>query len=314
MIMVAVVSICWTTWLIILTLAPNKTANYLMNTHEYDNGQFWLIPEEFSVLQANLCLKALDLTMQSFMLNGLLEAGTPVELIFGFAVFTALNSLFCAIEIINHRFTAFAEILIDSLFDLCAAVLFPIVVLVYSANNFDFDRAVFHINMELLPVGSFERRARMFASPTEIELFRVSFDSLRIRTVTDYFLRIGMNLGFSYRFKRVVEVLIQMQNQRQRHQSSRRASLARQSSNLLKFSKFPSGHRSCQRTAPKSLAILYLAYSVGVIVVTHRSISTSQAVCSSYPECAANLVFTREWSDCLLWMVCRTCLVWFSLA
>ncbi|KAG3114993.1 hypothetical protein PI125_g5913 [Phytophthora idaei] len=242
----------------------------------------------------NLCLKALDLTMQYFMLSGLLEAGTPVELIFGFAVFTALNSLFCAIEIINHRFTAFAEILIDSLFDLCAAVLFPIVVLVYSANNFDFDRAVFHINMELLPVGSFERRARMFASPTEIELFRVSFDSLRIRTVADYFLRIGMNLGFSYRFKRVVEVLIQMQNQRQRLQSSRRASLARQYSNLLKFSKFPSGQRSCQRTAPKSLAILHLAYSVGVIVVTHRSISTSQAVCSSYPECA---VFAYRWRD-----------------
>ncbi|KAG3091810.1 hypothetical protein PC121_g3767 [Phytophthora cactorum] len=379
MIMVAVVSICWTTWLIILTIAPNKTANYLMNTNEYDNGQFWLIPEEFSVLQAfsvaglvailalyiivllkmlvwreyhhvegslldrilercvsnkaqsdnwskldfvpriyrliwelylflkeltgfqgkhrklwNLCLKALDLTMQYFMLSGLLEAGTPVELIFGFAVFTALNSLFCAIEIINHRFTAFAEILIDSLFDLCAAVLFPIVVLVYSANNFDFDRAVFHINMELLPVGSFERRAQMFASPTEIELFRVSFDSLRIRTVADYFLRIGMNLGFSYRFKRVVEVLIQMQNQRQRHQSSRRASLARQYSNLLKFSKFPSGQRSCQRTAPKSLAMLYLAYSVGVIVVTHRSISTSQALCSSYPECA---VFAYRWRD-----------------
>ncbi|KAG4054165.1 hypothetical protein PC123_g10700 [Phytophthora cactorum] len=242
----------------------------------------------------NLCLKALDLTMQYFMLSGLLEAGTPVELIFGFAVFTALNSLFCAIEIINHRFTAFAEILIDSLFDLCAAVLFPIVVLVYSANNFDFDRAVFHINMELLPVGSFERRAQMFASPTEIELFRVSFDSLRIRTVADYFLRIGMNLGFSYRFKRVVEVLIQMQNQRQRHQSSRRASLARQYSNLLKFSKFPSGQRSCQRTAPKSLAMLYLAYSVGVIVVTHRSISTSQALCSSYPECA---VFAYRWRD-----------------
>ncbi|KAF4034682.1 hypothetical protein GN244_ATG13338 [Phytophthora infestans] len=274
---VAVVSICWTAWLVILTLAPNQTANYLMNTTDYDNGQFWLISEELSVLQVlsvaglliilvlyiivllkmvvwreyhhvegslldrilerliwelylflkeltsfrgkhrklwNLCLKACDLTMQSLMLCDLLEAGTPVGLTFGFAVFTALNSLLCAIEIINHRFTAFAEILIDSLFDLCAAVLFPIVVLFFSAKNFDFDRAVFHINMELLPVGSFERRARMFANPTEIELFRVSFNSLRIRTVSDYFLRIGMNLGFSHRFKRVVEVLIQMQNQR----------------------------------------------------------------------------------------------------
>ncbi|ETK93503.1 hypothetical protein L915_03331 [Phytophthora nicotianae] len=379
MVLVAVISIFWTIWLIILTLAPNKTANYLMNTHEYDNGQFWLIPEELSILQIfsvagflvvlvlyiivllkmlvwreyhhvegslldrilercvpnqaesddwskldfvhrvyrliwelylflkeltsfrgkhrklwNLCLKAFDLTMQSLMLYELLEAGTPVELIIGFAIFTALNSLFCAVEIINHRFTAFAEILIDSLFDLCAAVLFPIVILVYSAKNFDFDRAVYHINMELLPVGSFERRARMFASPTEIELFRVSFDSLRIRSVSDYFLRIGMNLGFSYRFKRVVEVLIQMQNQRQRHQSSRRASLARQYSNLLKFSQFPNGRQPCQRAAPKSLAILYLAYSVAVIVVTQRSISTSQAACASYPEC---VVFAYRWRD-----------------
>lgn len=124
--------------------------------------------------------------LQGLMLSDLLEAGTPVELTFGFAVFTAVNSLLCAVEIISHRYTAFAEILIDSLFDLCAAVVFPIIVLMYSAHNFDFDRAVFRINMELFPVGSFERRARMLANPTEIELFRVSFDSLRIRTISDF--------------------------------------------------------------------------------------------------------------------------------
>ncbi|KAG6577842.1 uncharacterized protein IUM83_16793 [Phytophthora cinnamomi] len=275
MLVVAVVCICWTVWLVILTLAPNKTANYLMETGDFDDGQFWLIPEELNVLQIftvaglmvvvtlyiyvllkmlvwreyhhvegsfvdrvlmrcessrtvsngwskldllhrayrliwelyvflkeltgfrgryrklwNLCLKAFDLFLQSFMLSELLEAGTPVVLTFGFAVFTSVNALFCAVEIISHRYTAFAEILIDSLFDLFAAVVFPIIVLVYSAYNFDFDRAVFRINTELLPVGSFERRARMFANPTEIELFRVSFDSLRIRTLPDFFLRI----------------------------------------------------------------------------------------------------------------------------
>lgn len=43
MITVVLISIGWTTWLIILTLAPNETANYLMNTESFDGGQFWLI-------------------------------------------------------------------------------------------------------------------------------------------------------------------------------------------------------------------------------------------------------------------------------
>jgi len=148
--------------------------------------------------------------MQAFILSELLEAGTPVSLTIGFAAFAALNSLVSAIEIVNGRCTAFAEILIDSLLDWCAAVLFPMLLLVYSVKMFDLDRAVQRINMEVLPVGSFERRARMLADPIEIERFLVSFESLRIRTAPDLFLRIGLNLGFSHRFKRVVEVLIQL--------------------------------------------------------------------------------------------------------
>jgi hypothetical protein len=40
---IVLISILWTTWLIVLTIVPNETANYLMNTTEYDKGQFWLI-------------------------------------------------------------------------------------------------------------------------------------------------------------------------------------------------------------------------------------------------------------------------------
>jgi hypothetical protein len=45
--LVAVVVVCivWTSWLIFLTVAPNEAANLLMNTGEYDNGNFWLIVE-----------------------------------------------------------------------------------------------------------------------------------------------------------------------------------------------------------------------------------------------------------------------------
>ncbi|GMF14410.1 unnamed protein product [Phytophthora fragariaefolia] len=47
------ISVCWTVWLTILTIAPNDTANYLMDTAEFDDGHFWLIidpePEIMSV-------------------------------------------------------------------------------------------------------------------------------------------------------------------------------------------------------------------------------------------------------------------------
>jgi hypothetical protein len=40
---VALVCVAWTTWLIVLALAPNETANALMATGNLDDGQFWLI-------------------------------------------------------------------------------------------------------------------------------------------------------------------------------------------------------------------------------------------------------------------------------
>ncbi|KAG6951853.1 hypothetical protein JG687_00013341 [Phytophthora cactorum] len=45
MIIILVVCLAWTTWLIILALAPNETANTLMNTGAYDNGKFWYITD-----------------------------------------------------------------------------------------------------------------------------------------------------------------------------------------------------------------------------------------------------------------------------
>lgn len=51
MIAILIVCICWTTWLIMLTIAPNETANYLMGTGSFDNGQFWLIVDPDRAVQ-----------------------------------------------------------------------------------------------------------------------------------------------------------------------------------------------------------------------------------------------------------------------
>lgn len=43
LLLVICVSIAWTTWLIVLNIDPNTTANYLMGTADFDDGAFWLI-------------------------------------------------------------------------------------------------------------------------------------------------------------------------------------------------------------------------------------------------------------------------------
>lgn len=45
MLAILVVCIAWTTFLILLTLKPNETANLLMGTGDFDDGQFRLIVE-----------------------------------------------------------------------------------------------------------------------------------------------------------------------------------------------------------------------------------------------------------------------------
>ncbi|POM76508.1 Hypothetical protein PHPALM_6245 [Phytophthora palmivora] len=360
MVLVALTCILWTAWLIILTVAPNKTANFLMNTGLYDDGQFWLIPEKLTVLQVfsvgglvvvavmyMLVLKILlwrthrqvettlfdemlqhcapnvvtsptdlefshrarrlvweiyiflkELTgfhgkfrkLWTFVLRKMLEEGIPVHIILGFAGFMALNSASCAIAILSGRLSAFSEILIDSLFDLGATVLLPILVLCYCSRTFDYDHDVFLIYLELMPIGSFERRARMFADPSEIELFRVAFDSIRICSMDDLLVRISMNLGFSYRFKRVAEVQIQMRTQRLCVQRKNGNDENKQPT----IPTFRSGTRSCQKAIPRSIALIFIAFSVGVLVITQQAITTSQSICRPHPEC---VVYAYRWRE-----------------
>jgi hypothetical protein len=229
--------------------------------------------------------------MLSFLLQDQLEAGTPTNIVYGFAVIAASNALSCAAGIISQRSTALAEILVDSLFDFAATVSYPLSDLSYCSENFHYDRAVYLISMELLPSGSFERRARMYANPAEIALVQNSFDSLRILNYTDFFLRISMNLAFSYRCKRIVEVLIDVKVRHVRHKNTNPNKLSLAQPMYFSFS---TSHTrgSSQRHVPRLFAVIFVAYSVGVLVATHKAISCSQAACAAYPEC---VVFAYRW-------------------
>eukprot|EP00644_Phytophthora_capsici_P016926 jgi/Phyca11/125643/e_gw1.59.27.1 len=195
----------------------------------------------------NAFLKLVDLAMETVMLRQLLQSGSPVSLTYGFAGFIAFNSLSCIVNVLTDRFSALMEIFIDSIFDLAAAVLFPILTLVYCYYNFDFDRAAYLTYLEKLPLGSFEHNARSFADPSEIALFRVNFDSLRINSsVLDFVLRISMNLTFCYRFERVMVAL---------------------------------------NPVPKAVTAVFIAISLIALMSTNKAITDSESLCSPHPEC-----------------------------
>ncbi|KAG1695024.1 hypothetical protein DVH05_020954 [Phytophthora capsici] len=266
------ISIVWTGWLIIMTLAPNETANYLMNTGGYDDGQFWLLvdqdtgikfarivglglievgylyilvkmlvwrtaPAPFTAKTGgirkasiedkkwappaqrkqmsisefwqeltgingsyrkcwNLTHKLVDLISQFVLLSNYLEKGFP------------------------ELHSALTEILVDSIFDLVATIVYPILVLIYCYHNFHFDHNVFRIYTQVLPPGSFEIIARLFADPAQVELFRINYNSLRDQTPLLLVIHLLMNLSFWHRFMGVIEEMMRTNRSTRRNSAS----------------------------------------------------------------------------------------------
>lgn len=56
LLLVICASTLWTAWLIVLNIAPNATANYLMSTEDFDDGAFWLIIDPDPALLTVTCL------------------------------------------------------------------------------------------------------------------------------------------------------------------------------------------------------------------------------------------------------------------
>lgn len=156
------------------------------------------------------------------------------------------------------------------------AVIFPMVVLAYCYMNFKMDRAAIKLNMKVLPIGSDETHANTLADPVQIALFRVNFDSLRIQSVTEFLIRISMNLSFCYRFKRVVDIFVE---------------------NSVRGRSKSVAHRSPaplvrQRSVPRAIALLFQSFAVLLLILVGLVVHSSNDACDEYPEC---VVFAYRW-------------------
>ncbi|RLN78591.1 hypothetical protein BBJ28_00001951 [Nothophytophthora sp. Chile5] len=79
------------------------------------------------------------------------------------------------------------------------AVGYPLLVLFYCHQNFSFDHKVYALYERVIHPNSFDNVGRLLADQSAMALFRLSFDSLRLRSPLELFLRVSMNLSFCVR-------------------------------------------------------------------------------------------------------------------
>lgn len=134
----------------------------------------------------------------------------------------------------------------------------------YCLSQFNFDRQLFEINLEIFPIGRFEKLARVIADPVNTAIIDTSLNSLRIRSATDFVTRLGTNLALCYHFSQLV-------------------SLAR-----LRGRKHPSRY---PRRHP--IGLLFVVVPICIAGFVGLSVTTSQFACSQHPEC---VVHAHRWT------------------
>jgi hypothetical protein len=120
----------------------------------------------------------------------------------------------------------------------------------------------------------------MQADPAQVALFRINFDSLRIKGTMDFVLTVGMNLSFCHRLSRVVEILAA---QRYRMRGDKLGPT---------IAAIEEAKHSFQKPVSRWFALPFLAASVFAVVYTHMAIATAHAACEAYPQCVA---FAHVW-------------------
>lgn len=133
--------------------------------------------------------------------------------------------------------------------------------------------------MELLPPGDFQRDARMVTDPTQIALFRLVFDSLRIRSPLDFFLRVSLNLSICFQFSTITKLYSRERMRTGRDQQG------------TDSTRKPFWTAFKQHGAS---VLLLLAFSTAILAATISAVTTSQSLCSAYPECVA---YAHRWSS-----------------
>ncbi|GMF18670.1 unnamed protein product [Phytophthora lilii] len=310
MIVVFLLSAAWTFMLAAIQVNADEMANNIMNTTEFDNGNFWLLPKPGSALVISSALllslfgsgyTGLAVLMIFFYRTGSTrgdeanvdaraishssghESNTGSEGREGNVVYVA-----SCVRMSSSPLSFWHS------FDLFFAVYAPLVVLVYVIYSFQFDRAAFLTKTETLSPGTFDTVARLFGDPSEISSFCNAFHYLQFSSGTALFYKSALNLLSLYKWRKIVMTLIHNHHKRQQERkrkllvgpvprsASREGSFKssitkRLTASKLKFEK---------HFVPKLfLALVFFLAGIGNFVYSIGSVESTVNLCSKYSKC-----------------------------
>ncbi|KAG6609015.1 uncharacterized protein IUM83_12828 [Phytophthora cinnamomi] len=229
---------------------------------------------------ARVWMKIGDLLVETIVLYVVLEDGSPIELVVTFTAIVTMNAFSCALMmILPDSYTGLTEVIIDIVFDFLFAVAYPMLTVIYCFSSFSLDHVKLTINMEVFPLGAFEREASVIANPAQTDIIYKSLKSLQISSAPLLISRVGVNLVFASRLYHTVGLI--------RNPEERPTRL------------YPKRH--CL-----SIAFLLLVVA-GLIVFVEESVRTSSIACQAHPEC---VVKAHRWitvdDGSLIQCPCRT--------
>ncbi|KAK1932340.1 Adrenodoxin-like protein 1 [Phytophthora citrophthora] len=216
------------------------------------------------------------LIFQTMSLATYLSKGFPLPIIFFYVLPLGFNWLVSFYRFQRSKPDAMLVVArVFYLFDLFFAVFAPIVMLVYSYYNFHLDREMFRIREETLTPGTFDRIARLFADPFEVQLVKTSFTNLQIIEGEYILVKCFLNLLGIYKWKKVIAHLILANRSRREDKAAK-----------------SHAHHPHSRIHTMVGGFIFVCCSVGIAIYTGLAISTSINSCAPYHHCQ---VYSYQW-------------------
>ncbi|POM58586.1 Hypothetical protein PHPALM_36748 [Phytophthora palmivora] len=218
------------------------------------------------------------LIFQTMSLTTYLYKGFPLPIIFFYVLPLGFNWLVSFYRF--QRSTPDPMLIVARvfyLFDLFFAVFAPIVMLLYSYYNFHVDRDNFDIREKTLTPGTFDRIARLFADPIQVQLVKTSFANLQITEGEYILVKCFLNLLGIYKWKKVIAHLI----------------LANRSRREDKIAGVKAHAHPHSKTHTMFGGFIFICCSLGIAIYTALSISTSMTNCAPYRDCP---VYSYRWN------------------
>eukprot|EP00644_Phytophthora_capsici_P009174 jgi/Phyca11/561392/estExt2_Genewise1.C_PHYCAscaffold_60818 len=303
MLIVFLLSAAWTFMLAVIQVRANEMANLMMNTTEFDGGNFWLLPQPDTALAVSSVVllslfgagyTGLAVMMLFFYKTGhgaddhdnlsrklattrvpdshtvhVPSKGFPTPIIYYYSVLLLCNWLVASYR--NQRYVADPALILARLyytFDLFFAVFAPLVVLIYFITSFNFDRGAFLAKTETLSPGTFDTVARIFGDPSEISSFCSAFHYLQFSSGSTLFYKSALNLLSLYKWKKIILTLIH--NHHERQAEKKRKELPKIGKHFI---------------SKIFLSVIFLLAGLSSFIYSIGAVQSTINLCSSYHKC-----------------------------